>query len=426
MALEIWPNGQVAELKQRPGDILRANKDGRVTLAAIEEGKNLSRYLETLDSSRDYKPGDEGYGLDAFGRQLRTAGIVTVTDPVTGTVASQVSDFEKKGCRNLIHEFCARRWREARWGRPVNPNAGGIVRHGPDGRSIFTSADEGLGTIWRPVFEAANERTSQIAAPIQLAQLVAVETGIDTNSYKAAYVTDPTPEQLRMFRVGETAEIPLTTITGTEHQIAIYKYGRGWAISYEEARRQSIDKLSFWVQRAAIQEEMDKVEQAIDVLVNGDGNANSATVYALTTLHPGATLGTITPQAWIAFKAKFANAYALDVVFGREADWMDLQLMTMPSQNPMFYQVAPQFGGIRNINMNVDQSVGLGKLDVIAVDKLVGVDTRFALEHVYEVGAQIREAMRFASNQTQAVFMTEVEGFSVLDQMATRVINLAA
>jgi hypothetical protein len=426
MALEIWPNGQVAELKVRPSDIRRANKEGRVTAAAIEEGKPLSVYLETLDPSADYSTSDPGYNLDAFGRQLKDAGIITVTDPVTGRVASRVEDFDKKDMRGYLHEFCARRWKEARWGRPVNPNAGGIMRKTPDGRSIFTSADEGLGTIWRPVFEAAGERTSQISAPIQLSQLVAVETGIGTDAYKSAYIDDPTTEQLRMFRVGETAEIPLTRLVGTEHEITIFKYGRGFALSYEQARRASIDKLSFWVQRAAIQEEMDKVETAIDVLINGDGNGNSATVYALTTLHPGTPTGTITPTAWIAFKGKFANDYSLTVVFGREADWMDLQLMAMPNANPLFYQAGAQFGGIRNINMNIDQSVGLGKLDVVPVDRLVGVDTRFALEHVYEVGAQIREAMRFASNQTQAVFMSEVEGFSVLDQKATRILNLAA
>jgi hypothetical protein len=430
MALEIWPNGQVADLRQRPGDIFEANNDKnalRVTRAAIESGMSLSAYLESLDPSDDWADEKDGARLDAFGRQLKYgAKLRTVSDPVTGIQANFIEDFEKHDARGLLHEFCARRWREARFGRPVNPAAGGIIQTGPNGRSVFTSADEGLGTIWRPIFEAARERTSQISAPITLASLVAVETGIDTNAYKSAYIADPTAEELRMFRVGETTEIPLTKITGGEREIRIYKYGRGFMLSYEAARRQRIDKLSFWVQRAAIQEEMDKVETGIDVLINGDGNGNAATVYNLTTLHPGTPTGTITPQAWIAFKGKFANDYALDVVFAREADWMDLQLMQMPNANPYFYQVAGQFGGIRNINMDIDNTVGLGKLDIIAADKIVGIDTRFALEHVYEIGAQIREAMRWANNQTTAVFMSEVEGFSVLDQKATRIINLAA
>jgi len=426
MALEIL-RGQLMDLRQRPATILEANStknEGEVTKAAISAGMSLSSFLETLDPSSAYTTSDPGYNLDAYGRQLKAAGIITVTDPVTERRASPVSIFDDH--KGLVHEFCARRWKEARWGRPINPSAGGITRLTPQGRSIYTSADEGLGTIWRPVFEAAQERTSQISAPIQLSQLVAVETGIDSASYKAAYIDDPTTEQLRMFRVGETAEIPLTRLVGVEHEITIYKYGRGFALSYEQARRATIDKLSFWVQRAAIQEEMDKVETAVDVLINGDGNGNSATVYALTTLHPGTPTGTVTPTAWIAFKGKFANDYSMDVVFGREADWMDLQLMAMPNANPLFYQLSSQFGGIRNINMTIDQTVGLGKLDIVPVDKLVGVDTRFALEHVFEVGAQIREAMRFASNQTTAVFMSEVEGFSVLDQKATRVMNLAA
>lgn len=425
MAIDIW-DGRVVETTQRPMEIFRANKDGKVTEAAAMEGKNLTRYLEELDPSEKWPRNEDGSRLDAFGRQLKMANIRTVTDPVAGVIADKVQKFHDNDARGLLHEFCARRWREARWGRPVNPDSGGVIRTLPDGRSIYTSADEGLGTIWRPYFEAARERASQISAPITLASIVAVETGIDTNVYKAAYVTDPTAEQLRQFRVGETAEVPLTAITGGEHEVGIYKYGRGFALSYEQARRQRIDKVSFWIARAAVQEEMDKVEHAMDVLINGDGNANSATSYNLSTLDSLATLGTISVRAWLTFKGKFANDYAIDAVFGREADWIDLQMLTFPSQNPMFYQAAPQFGGIRNINMNIDQAVGLGKLDTVPTDKLVGIDTRFALEHVFEIGAQIREAQNFITNQTKVVVMTEVEGFAVLDQKATRILNLAA
>lgn len=425
MSIDIW-NGRVVETQERPGELFNMNRTGQVAKAAADANMNLSQFFEKADPSKNWanEPGEEG--IDAFGRQLRAANLVTVSDPVVGRQASLVQDFADQGAHFLLHEFCSRRWREARWGRPVNPSSGGIVRTMPDGRSVFTSADEGLGTIWRPIFELSGERTNQISAPIQLSSIVAMEQGIPTNTYKTAYVDDPTAEELRMFRVGEAAEIPITKFVGGEYEVSIYKYGRGFQLTYEQIRRAPIDKLSFWVQRAAIQEEMDKVEHAVDTLINGDGNNNAAVSYDLTDLDASATPGTLTVKAWLAFKGKFANNYAMDVVFAREVDWMDMQMLALPNANPLFYQVAPQYGGIRNINMNIDQSVGLGKLDTVPVDTLVGIDTRFALEHVYEIGAQIREAMRFANNQTTAIFLSEVEGFSVLDENATRILNLAA
>lgn len=425
MAIEIW-GGQTMDLRQRPGSIHEANRDGTITKAAIMEGMPLSRYLEGLDPTDKWEGDSWGRDLDAFGRQVKFLGIRTVSNPVEGIFASDFGDFEKKGARGLVHEFCARRWREARYGKPVNPRSGGVVRVDPQGRQIFTSADEGLGTIWRPIFEAAGERTSQIAAPIPLSALVAQSSSIPTDTYKAAYVADPTAEQLRKYRVGETAEIPLTTFTVGEQAITIYKYGRGFGMSYEAARRSPIDKVSFWVARAALQDEMDKVEQAVDTLINGDGNSNSATSYNLTDLHTGATLGTITPRALIAFKGKFSNAYAIDTMFAREEDWIDIQMLTMPNANPMVWQYASQFGAFRNMNMTVDQTVALGKLDILATDKIIGIDTRFALEHVMEIGAQITEAQKFITSQTDVVVMTEVEGFAVLDKLATRILNLAA
>jgi hypothetical protein len=63
MALEIWPNGQVADLRQRPGDIFEANNDKnalRVTRAAIESGMSLSAYLESLDPSDDWADEKDG------------------------------------------------------------------------------------------------------------------------------------------------------------------------------------------------------------------------------------------------------------------------------------------------------------------------------------------------------------------------------
>lgn len=417
--------GQMAQLRHNPTEIFRANKDGQVSLAAINAGVPLSRYLEELDPSSRYADEPGGARLDAFGRQLREAGITTVTDPARAVYADKIEKFSEVGARGLLLEWCFRRYREARFGRPANPGSGGVIRQFPNGRSVYMSADEGIGTVWRPYFDAAQERYSQIEAPISLAQIIAVETPVEGDTYRAAYITDPAAADLRKYRVGETAEIPIAKISGAQHEVRAYKYGRGFEMSYEQMRRQRIDKVAFWIMRAAIQEETDKVEHALDVAVNGDGNANAATAYNLTTLDSAASAGTLSVRGWLAFKTKFMNAYNMDVAFAREADFLDIQTLQMPNAN-WFASTVPGIGSFRNINRNVDTTVGIGLTSSVPVDKIVGIDTRFALEHFFEIGASITETERFIRNQTELVVMSEVEGFSVLDKMATRVLNVNA
>lgn len=426
-------DGAIASLRSKPGDIanhIRSTADDKggsetIAVKAFENGMSISRYLEHLDPSVDYPTRNDGTRLDAFGRQLEQFELSTYTDPARGMYASRVIDFQKAKARVLFMEYCQRRWREARYGRPANPASGGTTRQLPNGRTVYTSADEGIGTIWRPYFDAATERSSQIESPIQLSSIIAVETPIEGTTYRAAYLEEPSAADLRMYRVAELAEIPLTKISGAQHEVRAYKYGIGYEISYEQIRAQRVDKIGFWIQRAAVQGDVDKVEHALDVAVNGDGNANAATAYDLSDLDPSATIGTLSVRGWMAFKAKMMNAYNIDTVFAREADWLDINMLQMPNSNWWFRDV-PNVGMFRNINRNVDTTVGVGLTTSVPVDKLVALDTRFALEHFFEIGANIRESEKFIRNQSEIVVMTETEGFAVLDQKATRVLNVNA
>lgn len=423
--IDIW-DGRVVETKIRPGEIARMNRDSQaIVRAANDANLTLSRFLEHIDPSEDYESARDGTRLDAFGRQFKELGIITVTDPVRGVYADTLDDFRAKGGMPLLYEFCNRRRNEARWGRPANPFAGGIERQ-IAGRSVFTSADEGLGTIWRPIFESARERSTRIEAPIPLSLIVSTETGINNNVYKGGQLIEPDPNALHRYRIGELAEIPLTTITLAEYEVGIYKYGIGFGLSYEAARRQPMDKISFFLQKVALQDEVDKVEHAISVALSGDGNNNAATSYNLSDLDASATPGMLSVAGWLAFKAKFANAYSMDLAFAREADWLDIQTLQFPNNNTMFYQTAGQFGAVRNINRAIDQAVGLGILASTPLDKIIGMDSRFALGHVFETGSQIKESQRFITSQMEVVVMSENEGFEVNDPLATRVLDLNA
>jgi hypothetical protein len=178
----------------------------------------------------------------------------------------------------------------------------------------------------------------------------------------------------------------------------------------------------------AIQAETDKVSAALDVAINGDGNPNTAAeVINLTTLDPNATPGTLTLTAWIAFKMQFAAPYMLTHALMREDVALQLALLNTGSANIPLSTV--NLGGLETgivpINAFAD-GVRYGWTAEAPASKIVGFDRRFALERATEVGGTIQEQDRFILNQPEALTISEVEGWAVVDRNAVKILNLAA
>jgi len=271
-----------------------------------------------------------------------------------------------------------------------------------------------------PWVDAAAPRATQIAAAIPLALLVAITTPIDGDAYRAYYLTDVTAQE-RMARVTEAAELPRVKLTGGDHAIRLYKYGRAIEASYEALRRQRLDRVALHIARLAVQNEVDKVATAIDVLVNGDGNdGTAATSYNLTTLDSATTAGNPTWKAWLAYEMKFTSPYTCSVALMQESIALQLRLLNTGTANapvpPTKFSIINPDGGLVRIGWTSDAPA----------NTIVGIDTRFALERVVEVGADIQEIERWATRQVQLLTMSEVEGYAVFDQNATRLIAVNA
>jgi len=382
--------------------------------AGIEEVPTLSRALDEMAGETDRKPGEP----DTFERMLMEAGIITRSDPMAGYWASPASKFnENAGTRALYTEFAARNWRKVSFGQ-LNTYE----------RATLLSSDGTIGGWERPYYDSTMVRPNQqIAPPIPLSELVSMTTGIDTDAYRAYYLTyDATA--LRKYRVGESAEIPVATLTGSEHTIRLYKYGRGIQASYEAMRRTRVDKLAFYIQWMAVQSEIDKVAAALNVIINGDGNSNTTpTTYNLTTLDSSATAGTLTLKGWLAYKMKFVAPYMLTTALMQDAVALQLALLNTGTANVPL--IAANLGGlgtgITPINQFAD-AVRYGWTSDAPSLKIVGWDRRFALERVTEIGAEIAEMERYINNQTNLFTMTETEGYAILDGNAARILDVNA
>lgn len=395
-----------------------SDKEGAMTMhkAAIQAGVRFGRYLEMVN------PSEKGDTLDAFGRQLREANIVTESDPLAGYWASEGSAFtDTDAGRALYPEFFARNWQYV---MHANRKQQADMQKRA---AILLSSDSIVGGWDAPYADASGPRwRNRLAPPIPLSDIVAMTTPITGSDYRSIYMTYDAAA-VRMFRVGESAEIPMTTLASSENTIRLRKYGRGIRATYEEMRRLRVDKIAWFIQWAALQAQIDKVSAVIATAINGDGNANTAaTEYNLLTLDPDAIVGELSLKGWISFRMQFNEAYVMNTALAKLDAALQVLLLNTGSANVLMSQ--QPLGGIntqvRLIN-NTGDGIALGFTSDAPSSKVLGMDASMAIEHVTEIGATLAEVERLITNQTQVLVMSEVEGFAVLDPSASKVLDLS-
>ena len=187
-----------------------------------QKGKTLTDVLETLDPSENYK-GTALSNLDAFSRQLKRFDI-----KVNGSGSDCVEKFfQSSDSAALFPEYVSR-----------------AVRQGMERADI-------------------------------LPQIVATVTNIDGMDYRSIE-SDMTDDDKTLKPVGEGAVIPQTKIKTRENLVKLHKRGRMLVASYEAVRFQRIDLFTVTLRRIGGYIARAQLKDAIDVLVNGDGNANPA------------------------------------------------------------------------------------------------------------------------------------------------------
>jgi len=393
----------IRSVKTNPGD-LHAQLTSDLYRRAYDEGLNLTAWLEREDPSGEYND-----GMDAFQRQMAIADIRDASDMYGGIRAHTVERFYKATATSavLFPEWLRRQWVAPRQKR-------------------FYSTNANLSAVLTPSFLATEIRAKQLAPSI-LDDLIALRTGIDSDSYKAFYITDTTDLE-RVKRVSEGSAFASATLAGADHEIHLKKYGREINISYEAMRRMKLDVLAFHLGRLALQTEQDKAQSAIAVASDGDGNSNSATATSISGL-TGGVANALDLQPWLDFWMLFTAPYQPNIVLGTSESILSLLTMDVGSANLMTYLSNETKTGAVGTASTPEGPVFNFRTywrSYMESKKILVLDNRFALEMVNEVGADLVETDRIISHQFDKVVMSEVLGFCKLDNNATRVLNWGA
>ncbi|MEM7737457.1 MAG: hypothetical protein AAF267_16880, partial [Deinococcota bacterium] len=180
-------------------------------------------------------------------------------------------------------------------------------------------------------------------------------------------------------------------------------------------RRTRINKYLRTLEGIRRKYELVKINRAITVALNGDGNSNPAlnvdaagTAWSFSDFDNLIAEGNdydITPTVFIADKAEMLNIVAMR--------YPQANLQLTPQQVAMF-----EGRGYRTPNGDAIMFAPSGSV-LSGSRKLLGWVPQLGLERVIEEGSIIQEATRYIEDQTQAIVISEVESYAKPEKFGT-------
>ena len=316
-------------------------------------GKSFTQVLEELDSSENYR-GTSLEGLDAFQRQLKRFDI-----RVKGAGSDLVDKFfSTSQSAVLFPEYIAR-----------------AVKAGIDEADI-------------------------------LPEITATETRIDGMDYRS--ITSVPEDEKKLKRVAEGAAIPQTTVKTQSSLVRLHKRGRMLVASYEAIRFQKLDLFSVTLRQIGAQIGRMHLEDAVDVILHGDGNDNPA---AETDVK---SAGALSYDDLIAFWNGFEPYQLNTLLVGSDTMLKLLGLSQMQDA-----AAGLTFHGTGKLITPLGAKVL--RSSAVPAGKIIGLDKHYALEMV-KAGDVSVEYDKLIDRQLERAAITTISGYAKIFADASQVL----
>lgn len=327
-----------------------------------ESGRSFEQVLETLDPNENYK-GTPYEGLDAFQRQLKRFDI-----KVRGAGSDVVEKFfSTSESAVLFPEYVSRSVK-------AGMEEGNILP------SITATTTRFEGMDYRSIYSAASE---------------------DDKSLRY---------------VGEGAVIPQTEIRAADHLVNLRKRGRMLVASYEAIRFQRLDLFSVMLRQIGGQIMRMHLEDAIDVITNGDGNDNAAEQLTVGDSVIGGSAGSLSYGELLNFWNAF-DPYTMNTMLAAPDVMMKI-LKCSEFQNPL---TGLNFQGTGTLTTPLGAK--LLRTSALPAGTLIGLDKNYALEQI--CGSEITvEYDKLIDRQLERAAITSISGFAKLFGDASKVLKV--
>ena len=319
-------------------------------------GKSFSDALEQLDPSENYI-GTPLEGLDAYQRQLKRFDI-----HVSGKGSDMVEKFFKTS----------------------------------DSAALFPEY------ISRAVWQGIEENDL-------LPKLVATVTDIEGLDYRTI-TSNMSDADKTLNVVAEGAAIPETSVSTKENLVTLRKRGRMLVASYEALRFQRLDLFTVTLRQIGAYIAKTQLADAIDVLMNGDGNNNSITTKTVT------TAGTLTYDDLVDFWNLF-DPFTLNAI------------VASPNMMAALLKLPQLRDGAAGLNFHATGELvtpfgaELMKSSAVDTGKLIGLDSKCALEQV-RAGGVMTEFDKLIDRQLERAAITTTYGFAKIYENASKALSL--
>ncbi|MBQ8533924.1 MAG: phage major capsid protein [Clostridia bacterium] len=318
--------------------------------------KSFTDILEELDPSAQYA-GTDLSGLDAFERQLKRFDI-----SVKGASSDQVQKFfATSDSSALFPEYVAR-----------------AVRTGMEGANL-------------------------------LPQILAATTRIDSLDYRTI-TSNPTAEDKELKEVAEGAAIPETEVKTKENLVSLTKRGRMLIASYEALKFQRLDLFTVTLKQIGAYIARQQFNDAVNVLINGDGNDNAAKVISLKDEQAGITYSDLI-NLWNEF-----DPYELNTIIA--SNDVCAKMLEMPQfMNP---ETGINFAATGKLKTPL--GANLIKSSALSEGTIIGLDKNAALEMVVASDVTV-EYDKLIDRQLERAAITSIAGFAKIFDDASVVLG---
>ena len=327
-----------------------------------EAGRSFTQVLEHCDPSEQYR-GTPLEGLDAYQRQLTRFDI-----RVRGAGSDPVEKFFRTSeSAVLFPEYIAR-----------------SVRQGMEEDDLLPA-------------------------------ITATVTQVEGMDYRSI-ASEPDQDQKELKRVEEGAEIPQTQIKTKANLVQLHKRGRMLVASYEAVRYQKLDLFSVTLRQIGAHISRMHLEDAIDVLVNGDGNENPAESFTVGTKPIGGEGSTFDYSTLVDFWAQFAP-YEMNTLLV-PGDVLVSLLKMSEFRDPM---AGLDFQGSGRLITPLGAQ--LLRTSALESGTLIGLDRNYALEMV-KSGEVTVEYDKLIDRQLERAAITSISGFAKIYEDAAKVLEV--
>lgn len=243
--------------------------------------------------------------------------------------------------------------------------------------------------------------------------------GTSIKGLKFDWTSDANKTALKKRDIAEGTDLPIVSINTGEKAISLYKRGVAVQTTYEALMYCSLDLFMRTLSAIGTNSSNQQIGDAIDVLVNGDGNGNAAVAdTALSTA--------FTAEDIVNFAVDFStanNGLTLDTIVCNPTQAKALLKMTVSNSVDEGYRLGRSFSfpqyDLKNITVIGDSRVP----QVTSKDILIGLNKENALTKYIAQGSLINEVAANIRNQTKLGTLSEIVGFGKFIDTASRVIK---